>query len=75
VLAALDLATGVVMSDCYRRHRHQELLRSPRLIDQSVPAELGIHLVPDNYGTHKLPMVNVWVVPHPCFQGHFTPPF
>ena len=57
LFAALDVASGVVISDCYRRHRHQEFLRFLRLIDESVPAELGIHLVLDNYGTHKVSKV------------------
>jgi len=73
LFAALDVASGVVISDCYRRHRHQEFLRFLRLIDQSVPAELDIHLVLDNYGTHKAPKVKGWLGRHPRFHLHFTP--
>ncbi len=58
---------------CHRRHRHQEFLRFLRRIDAEVPAELDIHLVLDNYATHKQPTVKRWFLRHPRFQLHFTP--
>jgi transposase len=73
LFAAVDVASGVTISDCYRRHRHQEFLRFLKLIDESVPAELGVHLVLDNYGTHKVPKVQRWFLRHPRFCLHFTP--
>jgi transposase len=54
----------------YRRHRHQQFLR---LIDDAVPAGLDLHLVCDNYATHKTPEVKKWLLRHPRFQLHFTP--
>ena len=73
LFAALDVASGVTISNCYRRHRHQEFLRFLKLIDESVPAELAIHLVIDNYGTHKVSKVRAWLQRHPRFHVHFTP--
>jgi transposase len=73
LFAALDVASGVTISDCYRRHRHQEFLRFLKLIEESVPADLGIHLVLDNDGTHKVPKVKAWLARHVRFQVHFTP--
>jgi transposase len=73
LFAALDVASGVTISDCYRRHRHQEFLRFLKRIEESVPAELGVHLVLDNYGTHKVPKVQRWLLRHPRFGLHFTP--
>lgn len=63
----------MVISDCYRRHRHQEFLRFLRRIDESVPVELEVHLVLDNYGTHKVAKVKRWLARHPRFHLHFTP--
>jgi transposase len=73
LFAALDVASGVVISDCYRRHRQQEFLRFLRLVEESVPEELDIHLVLDNYGTHKTARVKGWLARHPRFHVHFTP--
>ncbi len=73
LFAALDVASGVAISECYRRHRHQEFLRFLRRIDESVPAELEVHLVLDNYGTHKVAKVKRWLARHPRFHLHFTP--
>lgn len=73
LFAALDMASGVTISECYRRHRHQEFLRFLKLIDGSVPADLDIHLVLDNYGTHKVAKVKSWLARHPRFHVHFTP--
>jgi len=73
LFAALDVASGVVISDCHRRYRRQEFLRFLRLIEDGVPAELGIHLVLDSYGTHKVSKVKGWLARQPRFQVHFTP--
>ncbi len=73
LFAALDVASGVTISNCYRRHRHQEFLRFLKLIDENVPADLEIHLVMDNYATHKVAKVRHWLVRHPRYHVHFTP--
>ena len=58
---------------CDDRHRHQEWLRFLRLIDQATPSEKTIHLIQDNYATHKHPQVQRWLARHPRFHVHFTP--
>jgi transposase len=74
LFAALDVATGQVMGECHRRHRQQEFLKFMALVDSSVPADAGeIHLILDNYGTHKTPKVIRWFARHPRFHLHFTP--
>jgi hypothetical protein len=75
LFAALDVATGKVIGRGHRRHRHQELVEFLDEIDASVPAEDGltIHLVMDNYATHKTPAVKRWLTRHPRFVVHFTP--
>lgn len=74
LFAALDIATGKVIGKCHRRHRHQEFLKFMRTVDASVPADAGeIHLVLDNYGTHKTPEVVRWFARHPRYHLHFTP--
>jgi transposase len=73
LFAALDVATGKVIGSCHRRHRHQEFLRFLERIDEAVPAQLDIHLVMDNYGTHKMPKVKRWFARHPRYHVHFTP--
>jgi transposase len=73
LFAALDLATGRVIGELHRRHRSSEFLKFLRTIEQSVPAELDIHLVMDNYGTHKSPTVRAWFARHPRYHLHFTP--
>ena len=73
LFAALDVATGKVIGECHRRHRSQEFLRFLETIDASVPADLDVHLILDNYGTHKTPSVRRWFVRHPRFHVHFTP--
>jgi transposase len=73
LFAALDIATGKVIGRCHRRHRHQEFLRFLDQIEGEVPAELEIHLVLDNYGTHKAPKVQRWFTKHPRYRLHFTP--
>jgi transposase len=73
LFAALDIATGKVIGGCHRQHRHQEFLRFLAQIDREVPAELEVHLVLDNYGTHKAPKVAAWFKKRPRYPLHFTP--
>jgi transposase len=73
LFAACDLASGSVIAQHYRRHRHQEFLRFLKLIDKAVPEDLDLHLVLDNYATHKTPAIKEWLVRHPRFHLHFTP--
>ena len=73
LFAAMDVATGVTISNCYRRHRHQEFLRFLNDIEANLPAGLDVHLVLDNYGTHKVSKVRSWLARHPRYQVHFTP--
>lgn len=73
LFAALDVATGEVIGELHRRHRSDEFLQFLRTIEANVPSELDIHLVMDNYGTHKTPKVRSWFARHPRFHVHFTP--
>jgi transposase len=73
LFAALDIATGQVIGQHQRRHRHQEFLRFLKTIDKNTPAELDLHLVCDNYATHKTPAIKTWLAAHPRFHLHFTP--
>jgi transposase len=73
LFAALDMATGKVISSVHRRHRHQEFLKFLKKIDAEVPAGLDVHLICDNYGTHKTPEIKKWLIRHPRFELHFTP--
>ena len=75
LFAALDIATGRVLAQCRKRHRHEEFLSFLRLIDREVPAELDIHLVLDNYATHKHAKVKRWLAARPRFHLHFTPTY
>jgi transposase len=73
LFAALDVASGVTISNCYRRHRHQEFLRFLNDIEANLPRGFEVHLVMDNYGTHKVSKVRSWLVRHPRYHVHFTP--
>lgn len=73
LFAALDVATGKVITALHRRHRSAEWLKFLRRIDKAVPAELDIHLICDNYATHKTETVQRWLARHPRFHVHFTP--
>jgi transposase len=74
LFAALDIATGKVIGECHRRHRHQEFLKFLALVDSKLPPdEREVHLVLDNYGTHKAPKVVRWFARHPRYRLHFTP--
>ena len=75
LFAALDIATGKVIARCKPRHRHQEFLAFLKHIDQNVPADLDVHLIVDNYATHKTPKVKAWLVKHPRYHMHFTPTY
>lgn len=73
LFAALELAEGKVIGTCMPRHRHQEWIKFLKLIDTHTPAELELHLILDNYATHKHPKVSSWLKRHPRFQLHFIP--
>ncbi len=74
LFAALEVATGKVIGECHRRHRHQEFLKFMDLVDSHIPADAGeVHLILDNYGTHKTPKVIRWFARHPRYHLHFTP--
>jgi hypothetical protein len=75
LFAALDIATGKVIAKCHHRHRHQEFLKFMNAADSAIPPDAGeVHLVLDNYGTHKTPSVVRWFARHPRYQLHFTRP-
>ena len=73
LFAALDVAAGRVIGECHRRHRSIEFRKFLDRIDIEVPRSLGVHLILDNYGTHKSPIIHRWLVRHPRFHLHFTP--
>ena len=73
LFAALELADGKVIGDCYKRHRHQEFLKFLRRIDREFPGHRPLHLVMDNYGTHGTPEVRGWLKRHPRFAVHYVP--
>ena len=75
LFAALDVATGRVIGEMHRRHRAVEFRSFLDRIDQEVPTELEVHLVLDNYGTHKTPLIHRWLLRHPRFHLHFTPTY
>ncbi|MCE2485382.1 MAG: IS630 family transposase [Desulfurellaceae bacterium] len=72
-LAALDVATGFVIGKCYRRHRARKFLAFLKEIDARVPANLAIHIIMDNYATHKTAAVKAWLARRPHCHVHFTP--
>jgi transposase len=73
LFAALDMLEGKVIGQCQARHRHQEWLKFLRRLDREYPETLKLHLVMDNYGTHKTPEVQSWLRKHPRFICHFVP--
>ena len=75
LFAALDVATGRVISQCRKRHRHQEFLAFLRYIDRHFPADLDVHLSVDNYVTHKHAKVKAWLAKRPRYQVHYTPTY
>ena len=75
LFAALDIVDGGVISQCKPRHRHQEFLSFLKHLDANIPAALELHLIADNYATHKHPKVKAWLARHPRFHLHFTPTY
>jgi len=73
LFAALNVLDGKVIGECHPRHRHQEWLRFLRRLDGEFPPQIQLHLVMDNYGTHKQPHVRAWLKKHPRFVCHFIP--
>jgi transposase len=73
LFAALEVAQGKVIGQCYARHRHQEFLKFLKRLDAEFPVEIKLHVVMDNYGTHKHPKVQGWLQRHPRFVPHFIP--
>lgn len=73
LFAALNTLDGTVIGTCMPKHRHQEWIRFLRLIDRETPKDKAIHLIADNYATHKHPEVQAWMAQHPRFTIHFTP--
>jgi transposase len=73
LFAALELLQGQVVGECYQRHRHQEFLKFLRRLDEEFPEPVPLHLVMDNYGTHKKHEVRTWLKKHPRFVLHFVP--
>jgi len=73
LFAALDVATGKVIGKCLRQHRHQEFLGFLKTIEARVPEGLDVHLILDNYGTHKTPKIRNWLARRPHWHIHFTP--
>jgi len=73
LFAAIELAEGRLIGTCMPRHRHQEWIKFLKVIDEQTPAELDLHLIVDNYATHKHPKVKKWLKRHPRFHVHFIP--
>jgi transposase len=73
LFAALDILEGKVIGRCMQRHRHQEFIRFLNAIEREVPADKTVHVVLDNYATHKHPKVTAWLARHQRFTFHFTP--
>jgi transposase len=73
LFAALNVATGQIISSMHQRHRHQEFLKFLKTVDAATPADLDLHLICDNYATHKTPAIRNWLIRHPRFHLHFTP--
>jgi transposase/transcriptional regulator with XRE-family HTH domain/DNA-binding CsgD family transcriptional regulator len=73
LFAAFNIADGTVISELHRQHRATEFKKFLTAIDKAVPAELDVHLVCDNYGTHKTPAIKAWLARHPRIHMHFTP--
>jgi transposase len=73
LFAALDVASGFVIGKCYKRHRAAEFLDFLKQIDAQVPPDLDIHIIMDNYATHKTAVVRAWLARRPHYHVHFTP--
>lgn len=66
------MASGVTISNCYRRHRHPQFLQFLNVIDANLPPGFEVHLFVDNYGTHKISKAQRWLAVSPCYHVHFT---
>jgi putative transposase len=75
LFAALDIATGAVFTECKPRHRHQEFLSFLRRLDSCIPKDLEVHLIVDNYATHKHAKVRTWLAQRPRYHVHYTPTY
>jgi transposase len=75
LFAALNIATGEVVTQCKPRHRHQEFLAFLNHLDREIPKTLDVHLIIDNYTTHKHQRVRAWLARHPRYHMHFTPTY
>jgi transposase len=75
LFAALDVATGQVVHRCHQQHRQQEFLKFLRKLDGELPKDLDVHLIMDNYATHKTPAVTAWFARHTRFHAHFIPTY
>jgi transposase len=73
LFAAMEMAHGKVIATCMKRHRHQEWIKFLKLIDEQTPKDLDLHVIADNYATHKHEKVRKWLARHPRFHVHFTP--
>lgn len=73
LFAAIELGAGKMIAECMPRHRHQEWIRFLKKIDAETPPELDLHLIVDNYATHKHPKVQNWLKRHKRFHIHFSP--
>jgi transposase len=73
LFAALNVLDGKVIGECHPRHRHQEFIKFLNLLDEETPKQKQLHLIVDNYATHKHPKVKKWLKYHPRFHFHFTP--
>ena len=73
LFAALNAVDGTVIGSCIDKHRHEEFLKFLAAVDKEVPKGLAVHMILDNYATHKHKDVLAWLVKHPRFQLHFTP--
>lgn len=73
LFAALEMASGKIIGECHRRHRAAEFRQFLDTVDTVTPADLDAHLILDNYGTHKTPLIQRWLLRHPRYHLHFTP--
>jgi len=73
LFAALNMLDGQVIGKCLPRHRGEKFIKFLKKLDEETPAELDLHLIVDNYSTHKTPAVKRWLSRHPRFHLHFTP--
>lgn len=73
LFAALEILQGKVIGECHERHRHQEFIKFLRRLDAEFPGDIPLHLIMDNYGTHKHAKVQAWMKRHPRFVPHFVP--